>query len=71
MAGGKSCFNGKWCVEHQGEIFSAAPSHQAQARQILNRVAGLASTKMNCNIHPYHAHTVYLCDFSSHLFIDT
>nr|WP_168885867.1 replication endonuclease [Klebsiella pneumoniae] len=44
MAGGKSCINGKWCRgSSTGEIFPAAPSHRAQARQILNRVAGLAS----------------------------
>ena len=44
IAGGKSCINGKWCRgSATGEIFPAAPSHQAQARQILNRVAGLAS----------------------------
>lgn len=44
MAGGKSCINGKWCRgSATGEIFPAAPSHRVQARQILNRVAGLAS----------------------------
>ncbi|HBV8119735.1 replication endonuclease, partial [Klebsiella oxytoca] len=44
MAGGKSCINDKWCRgSSTGEIFPAAPSHRAQARQILNRVAGLAS----------------------------
>ncbi|HBM3195302.1 replication endonuclease [Klebsiella pneumoniae] len=44
MAGGKSCINGKWCRgSSTGEIFPAAPSHRAQARQILNRVAGLAT----------------------------
>ncbi|HBQ5209316.1 replication endonuclease [Klebsiella pneumoniae] len=44
MAGGKSCINGKWCRgSSTGEIFPAAPSHRAQAIQILNRVAGLAS----------------------------
>ncbi|WP_181413819.1 replication endonuclease [Klebsiella variicola] len=44
MAGGKSCINGKWCRgSATGEIFPAAPSHRAQARQILNRVAVLAS----------------------------
>ncbi|HBZ7570531.1 TPA: replication endonuclease, partial [Klebsiella pneumoniae] len=44
IAGGKSCINGKWCRgSATGEIFPAAPSHQVQARQILNRVAGLAS----------------------------
>ncbi|HDQ4233276.1 TPA: replication endonuclease [Klebsiella pneumoniae] len=49
MAGGKSCFDGKWLrVTAKGEIFSAAPSHQARARKILNRVAALAelATKM-------------------------
>ncbi|EPY2203452.1 replication endonuclease [Klebsiella pneumoniae] len=44
MSGGKSCINGKWCRGSvTGEIFPAAPSHRAQARQILERVAGLAS----------------------------
>ncbi|WIO45611.1 replication endonuclease [Klebsiella electrica] len=44
MAGGKSCINGKWCRgSATGEIFPAAPSHRVQARQILNRVAALAS----------------------------
>ena len=49
MAGGKSCFDGKWLRgTAKGEIFSAAPSHQAKARKILNRVAALAEleTKM-------------------------
>ncbi|ESB38428.1 bacteriophage replication protein [Salmonella enterica subsp. enterica serovar Agona str. 409753-6] len=49
MAGGKSCFDGKWLRgTSKGEIFSAAPSHQAKARKILNRVAALAelATKM-------------------------
>ncbi|HCF8372625.1 TPA: replication endonuclease [Klebsiella pneumoniae] len=49
MAGGKSCFDGKWLRgTAKGEIFSAAPSHQAKAREILNRVAALAQleTKM-------------------------
>lgn len=43
MAGGKSCFDGKWLRgTAKGEIFSAAPSHEAKARKILNRVAALA-----------------------------
>lgn len=43
MAGGKSCFDGKWLRgTSKGEIFSSAPSHQAKARKILNRVAALA-----------------------------
>lgn len=43
MAGGKSCFNGKWLRgTAKGEVFSAAPSQQAQARRILSRVAVLA-----------------------------
>ncbi|EDS5711395.1 replication endonuclease [Salmonella enterica subsp. enterica serovar Javiana] len=43
MAGGKSCFNGKWLRgTAKGEIFTAAPSYQAKARIILNRVAALA-----------------------------
>ncbi|ESN25515.1 replication A protein [Enterobacter sp. MGH 22] len=43
MAGGKSCFNGKWLRgTAKGEVFSAAPSQQAQARRILSRVAALA-----------------------------
>ncbi|WP_057517739.1 replication endonuclease [Salmonella enterica] len=49
MAGGKSCFDGKWLRgTAKGEIFSAAPSHGAKAREILNRVAALAemATKM-------------------------
>lgn len=49
MVGGKSCFDGKWLRgTSKGEIFSAAPSHQAKARKILNRVAALAelATKM-------------------------
>lgn len=47
MAGGKSCLDGKWLRGiSKGEIFSAAPSHQAQARKILNRVAALAQLAM-------------------------
>lgn len=43
MSGGKGCFNGKWLRgTGEGEIFSAAPSHQTKARKILNRVAALA-----------------------------
>lgn len=43
MAGGKSCFNGKWLRgTSKGEIFSASPSHQEKARKLLNRVAALA-----------------------------
>ncbi len=43
MAGGRSSFDGKWLRgTSKGEIFSAAPSHQAKARKILNRVAALA-----------------------------
>ncbi|EHS5899323.1 replication endonuclease [Salmonella enterica] len=43
MAGGKSCFDGKWLRgTAKGEIFSAAPSHQAKARKILYRVAAMA-----------------------------
>ncbi|MFB4695774.1 replication endonuclease [Enterobacter hormaechei subsp. xiangfangensis] len=43
MAGGKSCFRGKWLRgTAKGEVFSAAPSQQAQARRILSRVAALA-----------------------------
>lgn len=50
MAGGKSCFDGKWLRgTAKGEIFSAAPSHQVKAKEhqtkaaeILNRVAALA-----------------------------
>lgn len=42
MAGGKSCFDGKWLRgTDKGEIFSAAPSHQAKARKILYRVAAM------------------------------
>lgn len=54
MAGGKSCFGGKWLRgTTKGEIFSAAPSHQARAKEhqtkateILNRVAVLAELTM-------------------------
>ncbi len=50
MAGGKSCFGGKWLRgTARGEIFTASPSHQAKAREyrtkateILNRIAFLA-----------------------------
>ncbi|EAS1952490.1 replication endonuclease [Salmonella enterica] len=46
MAGGKSCFDGKWLRgTAKGEIFSAAPSHQAKARKILNRVAAMAEAE--------------------------
>ena len=39
----QSSFDGKWLRgTAKGEIFSAAPSHQAKARGILNRVATLA-----------------------------
>jgi len=47
MVGGKSCFDGKWLRgTAKGEIFSAAPSHQAKARKILSRVAALAEITM-------------------------
>nr|DAY63093.1 MAG TPA: Replication associated protein [Caudoviricetes sp.] len=47
MTGGKSCLDGKWLRgTSKGEIFSAAPSHQAKARKILNRVVTLASSSM-------------------------
>nr|DAI77980.1 MAG TPA: hypothetical protein [Caudoviricetes sp.] len=43
MAGGKSCFEGKWLRgTARGEIFSAEPSQEAKARKILNRVAAIA-----------------------------
>ncbi|ENN9125018.1 replication endonuclease [Salmonella enterica] len=43
ITGGKSCFDGKWLRgTAKGEIFSAAPSHQAKARKILYRVAAMA-----------------------------
>lgn len=43
MAGGQSCFDGKWLRgTAKGELFSAAPPYQAKARKILNRVAALA-----------------------------
>lgn len=43
MAGGKSCFGGKWLRgASKGEIFPTVPSNQAKAREILNRVAALA-----------------------------
>ncbi|MDH1934091.1 replication endonuclease [Citrobacter freundii] len=49
IAGGKSCFDGKWLRgTATGEIFTAAPSlqakakvHQTKATEILNRVAAL------------------------------
>lgn len=45
MAGGKSCFDGKWLRgTAKGELFSAAPSHQANAKKILNRVAALSKS---------------------------
>ncbi|EBU5873072.1 replication endonuclease [Salmonella enterica] len=49
MAGGKSCFDGKWLRgTAKGEIFLAAPSHQTKARKILNRVAAMAeAAKIN------------------------
>lgn len=50
MSGGKSCFNGKWLRgTAKGEVFSAAPSQQSQARRILSRVAALveAATKID------------------------
>lgn len=54
MAGGKSCFDGKWLRgTAKGEIFSAAPSHQVKAKEhqtkateILNRVAVLTELAM-------------------------
>ncbi|WP_337069346.1 replication endonuclease [Klebsiella michiganensis] len=47
IAGGKSCFDGKWLRgTAKGELFSAAPSHQANAKKILNRVAALAESAM-------------------------
>lgn len=54
MAGGKSCFGGKWLRgTAKGELFSAAPSHQARAKEhqtkateILNRIAVLAELAM-------------------------
>ncbi|MFP1869253.1 replication endonuclease [Lonsdalea quercina] len=43
MAGGKSCFDGKWLRgAAQGGVFSAPPSYQAKSRKILERVADLA-----------------------------
>lgn len=45
IAGGKSCFNRKWLRgTSKGEIFSASPSYQENARKILNRVASLATS---------------------------
>ncbi|HDT4029656.1 TPA: replication endonuclease [Klebsiella aerogenes] len=50
MAGGKSCFEGKWLRgTARGEIFSAAPSHEAKASKILNRVAVIAELATKCN----------------------
>lgn len=43
MAGGKSCFDGKWLRgSAQGRVFSAPPSYQAKSRKIIERVAALA-----------------------------
>lgn len=43
MAGGKSGINGKWCRgSRAGDIFPAAPSHRARAKEILSRIAVLA-----------------------------
>jgi len=43
MAGGKSCFDGKWVRgTSKGEIFAVAPSYQDKAMKILRRVAALA-----------------------------
>lgn len=40
LAGGKSCFNGKWLRgTAKGEIYAAAPSYQKKAREILEYVA--------------------------------
>ncbi|EGP4141818.1 replication endonuclease [Salmonella enterica] len=45
MAGGKSCFDGKWLMgTSKGGLFSATPSHHSKARKILNRVAILAES---------------------------
>lgn len=45
MAGGKSCFYGKWLRgTAKGEIFYASPSYEEKARKILNRVVALASS---------------------------
>nr|WP_241866952.1 replication endonuclease [Klebsiella pneumoniae] len=42
IAGGKSCFDGKWLRgTAKGEIFTAAPSYHAKVRKILSRVAVL------------------------------
>ncbi|ELI9011314.1 replication endonuclease [Klebsiella aerogenes] len=50
MAGGKSCFEGKWLRgTARGEIFSAAPSHEAKARRVLNRVTAIAALATKCN----------------------
>lgn len=44
MAGGKSCFNGKWCRGSSiGDVFAASPSFQSQAKKIMKRVAELKS----------------------------
>jgi len=44
MAGGKSCVNKKWCTgTSRGELLRAAPSYQAKAKNILTRIARLAS----------------------------
>lgn len=45
VRGGKSRFGDKWLRGSSGgEIFSTAPSYQARARKILNRIAALAAS---------------------------
>ena len=44
MVGGKSCVNGKWCSgTSRGDLLRASPSHDAKAKNILDRIARLAS----------------------------
>jgi hypothetical protein len=44
MAGGKSCFNGKWCRgSSNGDVFAASPSYQSQALKVMKRVAELTN----------------------------
>lgn len=45
VKGGKRCFNDKWCRgSASGELFTAAPSHKAKARKILNRLEALVDS---------------------------
>lgn len=44
MAGGESCFNGKWCRgSSNGDVFAASPSFKSQALKVMKRVAELTN----------------------------